>query len=133
MNAFHPRSAAQLADMQKASESATLNGIIALMDRLADVLAEENTALEARQPVNHDTFISRKNQLLRDLIVLQRNMGQVQLSETAIARMRQVRELVDRNNHLLKLQVEAMAAVTSLLTEAALAEDADGTYSRGQQ
>lgn len=112
---------------------AAMQAIVSLMDRLAEVLQEENAVLESAAPANHDGFVARKNQLLRDLIILQRNIGTVSVSDSVAARLRQVRTLVERNNHLLKLQVDAMFSVTSLLTEAALAEDADGTYTRAQQ
>jgi len=101
-----------------------------ILTNLRDVLLEENALLESGKPHDHQKYVRSKNQILRDLIVCQRTLPP--LSEVPAIREQfvHVRKLVDRNHFLLKTHVEAMSEITTLLTEAEISEDADGTYSK---
>jgi flagellar biosynthesis/type III secretory pathway chaperone len=107
----------------------TAESLSLLLSRLEEVLREENAVLEAKQIVEHEAFVRRKNQLLREIMVLQR----CELSSSAVAEVtshiRRVKTVVERNHSLLKSQVDAMTDITSLLSEVTIAEDSDGTYS----
>lgn len=116
--------------MNMSGPSPSQNSISTILANLHDVLVEENNQLESGKPHDHQPFVRSKNQILRDLIVCQRTLPP--LSEIPAIREQfvAVRKLVDRNHFLLRTHVEAMSEITSLLTEAEISEDADGTYSK---
>jgi hypothetical protein len=115
---------------QKAAQVTAAN---ALMDRLDETLRAENAILESQTAVDHAPYIGKKNHILREMMILQRTLIDPGILKDLATRMVEVRALVDRNYTLLNSQVTAMRDVTSILTTVALAEDADGTYSRQQQ
>lgn len=112
--------------------AATLSqsSISAILANLRDVLSEENSLLDSGQPHDHQRFVRSKNQILRDLIICQRSLPPLADIPAVKEQLRSVRKLVDRNHFLLRTHVEAMTEIASLLTEAEISEDADGTYSR---
>jgi hypothetical protein len=104
----------------------------AILPKLEEVLAEENKILESQTITDHEPYINKKNHLLRELMAVQRmdrfNVVPPELKK----RLGGVRALVESNHRLLAAQVSAMTEITDMLTAVALAEDADGTYSRRQ-
>jgi hypothetical protein len=104
----------------------------ALLHKLQVVLMDENKVLESQIPSDHESFIVKKNHLLRELMAVQRMDGINALSPEIKAKLTEVRGLVATNHRYLAAQVSAMTEITNMLTAVALAEDADGTYSRRQ-
>ena len=103
------------------------------LTRLEEILKDENAVLESNNRTSHEPFIIKKNQILRELMIFQRSEVKDQVLLEVSADIQKLRKLVERNHTLLHSQVLAMTEVTSILTEVALAEDADGTYSRARQ
>jgi hypothetical protein len=99
--------------------------------RLKSLLEEENAILESKTAGDHQPFIDKKNQILRELLVHQRTHSNIAGNPDLLGTLRDVRALVDRNHALLQAHVAAMTDVTKLLTQAAAHEESDGTYSRG--
>ena len=111
----------------------TENLLGGILSRLSSLLLEENRSLEAGVGSDHSNYIISKNQVLRELMSLQRTIQMQSLAPALLDRLRETRKLVDRNHHLLKLQVAALNDVTSFLTQVAVAEQGDGTYTRKRQ
>jgi hypothetical protein len=107
---------------------AAISALASVLDRLEAVLSEENSALEARISTSHEPFIAKKNQLLRELMTLQRTLGDRRVFAELGGRLRMTRGLVEKNHALLKLQVDALTEVSKIMTTVALEEQADGTY-----
>jgi hypothetical protein len=107
--------------------------MVDLLQRLEATLRQENTLLEAGNSNDHTSFIIAKNQMLKELMLLQRNQMPTNHSDTMVAKLREVRGLVDRNFELLKIQVAAVKEVSALLTQGLMKEQCDGTYSRRAQ
>ena len=103
------------------------------LTRLDEILRDENAVLESNNRTSHEPFIIKKNQILRELMIFQRSEVKDQVLKEVSADIQKLRKLVERNHTLLHSQVLAMTEVTSILTEVALAEDADGTYSSARQ
>jgi len=103
-----------------------------ILPKLEEVLIEENKILESQTVRSHDEFILKKNYLLRDLMAVQRMERLDSMPQEMKRRLTAVRSLVEKNRHLLGAQIAAMTEITSMLTSVALAEEADGTYSRRQ-
>jgi hypothetical protein len=104
-----------------------------ILARLGAALVEENHALESGAGHDHNGFIMSKNQLLRELMAMQTTVSAKSLAPDLLELMRATRKLVDRNHQLLKLQVTALNDVTTYLTQAAVSEQGDGTYTREHQ
>lgn len=101
-----------------------------VLNRLAAVLTQENALLESAVEADHANYIVAKNQALRELMVMQRTQLQTAHSPELLEHLRDVRKLVDRNSQLLNLQVSAMNDLTSFLTQSAISDQGDGTYTR---
>jgi flagellar biosynthesis/type III secretory pathway chaperone len=97
-----------------------------ILKQLEQLLEEENAALQGNGQVNHSYFIERKNQLLRELMVLQRTTP---LPRDLFRRFEDLKTLITRNQQLLETNIRAVKEVADILKSAVLAEDADGTYS----
>ena len=120
-------------DVSSKPTAETENLLGGILSRLSSLLLEENSNLEAGVGSDHSNFIISKNQVLRELMALQRTIHMQSLAPAMLERLRETRRLVDRNHHLLKLQVAALNDVTSFLTQVAVAEQGDGTYTRKRQ
>ena len=103
-----------------------------ILPKLEEVLVEENKLLESQVITDHEPYIMKKNHLLRELMAVQRMDRFNTIPPDMKKRLGGVRSLVETNHRLLGAQVAAMTEITNMLTAVALAEDADGTYSRRQ-
>ena len=103
-----------------------------ILPKLEEVLAEENKILESQTITDHQPYIIKKNHLLRELMAVQRMDRFNTVPPDMKKRLGSVRSLVETNHRLLGAQVAAMTEITNMLTAVALAEEADGTYSRRQ-
>ena len=119
-----------LSEMPMTSKSAA--SLEAAVAKLEDVLHDENTKLESSTTYDHAPDILRKNQILRELMMLQKAQDHKTATATMTDRLRGLRQLVNRNHGLLEAQVKAMTEITDIITNVALSESADGTYSRNQ-
>ena len=111
----------------------TENALGNVLTRLTSVLEEENRHLESGVAADHANYITSKNQVLRELMAMQRTIQFKTLPTETFQKLKLTRKLVDRNHHLLKLQVSALNEVTSFLTQSAISEQGDGTYTRERQ
>ncbi len=118
------------------SDLAGSNGerqLLMVLLRLNKALADENQHLESGDVTDHTTFITAKNQILKELMAMQSSLPVSSMAHETIEQLRATRKLVDRNHQLLKLQVSALNDVTLFLTKAAMSAQGDGTYNRNQQ
>jgi flagellar biosynthesis/type III secretory pathway chaperone len=114
-------------DLRQAGMAQT---ILNSVHRLKQVLDEENRLLEGGKSADHQPFIDKKNQILRELLALQSmNISLSEMPEIKIA-LQEVRPLVDKNHSLLQAHTAALSDITGLLTAAAAQDESDGTYSR---
>jgi predicted RecB family endonuclease len=119
------------ATLQEASRGVVV-ALEAILPKLEEVLTEENQILESQVITDHQPYIIKKNHLLRELMAVQRMERFNAVPAELRKRLGSVRALVENNHRLLGAQVAAMTEITDMLTEVALAEEADGTYSRRQ-
>jgi len=115
---------------EDARQAGMAQTILNNVHRLKQVLYEENRLLEGGNSADHQPFIDKKNQILRELLALQ-SMN-INLSETPEIKnaLQEVRLLVDKNHSLLLAHTAALSDITGLLTSAAAQDESDGTYSR---
>jgi hypothetical protein len=104
-----------------------------ILEKLSSVLTEENVVLEQGKSAEHSSFITAKNQILKELMVIHKSVDLRSLPPDLVDVMSRTRSLVDRNHALLGMQVSALQDVTDYLTRTAISEQGDGTYSRESQ
>lgn len=110
-----------------------ITALRAVIDKLARVLTEENQLLESGTNNDHSSFITAKNQILKELMMTHKSVSIKMLPPAVLGDLQAARKLVDRNQKLLGLQVKALNDVTDFLTKTAISEQGDGTYSRDHQ
>jgi hypothetical protein len=122
---------AKLNNSPNCADAASISEALgSLFDRLEKILLEENALLESNVSLKHNEFIEAKSQILRELLILQRGDEIQKIVREQIPRIEPVRRLIDRNESLLKAHVSVVNDIATTLTDAALKENADGTYSR---
>jgi hypothetical protein len=104
-----------------------------ILERLSALLGQENSLLESGVSGEHAGFISAKNQILKELMVIHRSVDLSSLPQELVDILNSTRGLVDRNHALLNVQVAALHEVTDFLTRTAISQQGDGTYSRQPQ
>ncbi len=110
--------------------NATSSALDSSMSKLELVLNEENQALESQQPADHDLFTMKKNHILRELMIYQRADKNGTIVSSKPERLTELTKLIELNKRLLSAQISAMSEITNFLTQAAIAEGEDGTYTR---
>jgi hypothetical protein len=108
------------------------SAIRASLAALKDVLGQENALLEAGGTLQLQPFITQKNQLLKDLMMLQRQHVEGTPPDWLRDEMKNVRQLLTQNARLLGLQLAALKDISQALTKVIAQEDSDGTYARAQ-
>jgi hypothetical protein len=100
------------------------------LNKLIEVLDEENVVLQEHRVIHHAGFTDRKNQALRELMAALR-------FETLPGALEAVKPLVHKlsatlqdNARLLKLHITALGEVSDIIIGSLKEADSDGTYSR---
>ncbi len=101
-----------------------------VMGRLRQVLDEECAILQANGAQPLEVFTTRKNQLLRDLIVAQRGCTSPAALEALAPDTRSLKPALVRNQHLLKTHIDAVKGISAIIVDAIRQAESDGTYSR---
>ena len=101
-----------------------------VLDRLCKLLEEESTALARRTVERHGPFTERKNQLLRELMVAQKNCTSPAAIVALKPQANAVREALKRNQQLLTFHIEAVREVSAIIVDSIRQAESDGTYSR---
>lgn len=101
-----------------------------ILDRLTRLLDEESEALARRTVERHGPYTERKNQLLRELMVAQKNCASAAALAALKAQTSAVTEALRRNQGLLKVHIDAVREVSSIIVDSIRQAESDGTYSR---
>jgi flagellar biosynthesis/type III secretory pathway chaperone len=113
------------------SKSLPLETTIAqALDTLESTLQEENMLFESGKAVDHTAFIDRKNQILRELMILQRTFEDPSVLAPLAERLSNLKALIVRNKDLLTANITALGEVAKIMKKTMLDGEADGTYSK---
>lgn len=112
-------------------EQLALTGCRLLLERLTQLLRDENTLLARRESGFHGQFTERKTQLLRDLMVAERGCKSPSALAALAAPARLLKETLKRNQQLLAAHIQAVKEVSDIIVDALRQAESDGTYSRG--
>jgi hypothetical protein len=104
-------------------------GLINIISTLETVVEEETAALAARTQVDLESFSNRKSQGLMELNRAARNLEAMANHQLVAARLSGLREKLAVNQRALKLHLEAVREISSIVANAIREADSDGTYS----
>jgi hypothetical protein len=117
---------APLVDGNASAASATLERCIA---RLEDVVDHETAALKSRAAVDLREFNNRKSQGLLDLSRSLRLFQGAAPGKAVLARLAGLRAKLDINQAVLKLHLDAVREISTVMSDAIRDAESDGTYS----
>lgn len=106
-----------------------LQGLINTIATLEAVVEEETAALAARQKIDLDAYSHRKSQGLMELNHAMKHMGAMKDDRLVRDRLTSLRTKVDANQAALKLHLEAVTEIASIIAGAIRESESDGTYS----
>lgn len=116
---------------QEMPDTATATGVAgafgAALDRLENLVAAENEALEARVPVSFAEINRQKSQSLLEVTRLSRSLPAGQQAHLQ-SRLGPLRDLLARNHRLLGFHLAAVREVSDLMVGVLNNAESDGTY-----
>jgi hypothetical protein len=99
------------------------------IERLEDVIEQETKALKSRAAVDLEAFNVRKSQGLLELNRALRGLDGLVRDKVVQARLAGLRAKLAVNQAVLKMHLEAVREVASVLADAIRDAESDGTYS----
>jgi len=99
------------------------------IERLEDAVDQETAALKGRAVADLREFNNRKSQGLLELSRSLRHFQGAPPSNAVLARLAGLREKLDANRAVLKLHMEAVREVSTIMADAIRDAESDGTYS----
>jgi hypothetical protein len=98
--------------------------------RLEEAVEQETAALRARTTVDLKEFHERKSQGLLELTRAMRHIDGGAPTPSLMQRLSSLRAKLETNSALLKLHLDAVREISSVMTDAIRDAESDGTYSR---
>jgi hypothetical protein len=136
-----PQPAASLADLVQArkprlapvkpveEESGVLATLLRTIERLEETLEQETAGLRARAPIDLKDFNNRKTHGLLELTRVMRHLDRGSLTPPVAARLSALRISLEVNQRIVKMHLEAVREVSTILADAIQEAESDGTYS----
>src|SRR5262245_41609516 len=109
--------------------AAASNAFERCIQRLEAVVEQETAALKGRAATDLREFNNRKSQGLLELSRSLRYFQGAAPSNAVLDRLAQLRTTLDANQALLKLHLEAVREVSTIMADAIRDAESDGTYS----
>jgi hypothetical protein len=107
-----------------------LHNLLAVVQRLEEAVEQETAALEARAAVDLNDFNNRKSQGLLDLNRALRQLGEAARDPAVTTRLAALRARLARNQAVLKMHLDAVREVATIVADAIRESESDGTYSQ---
>lgn len=111
------------------SGSAAPNHVEKVIERLEEVVEAETAALRSRAKVDLNDFNHRKSHGLLELSRAMRQHGGAALDETIRIRLNRLKARLETNRAVLKLHLEAVREISSIIADTICKAESDGTYS----
>jgi len=115
-------------DFPSPAESAVAMAV----QKLTEVIEEENAVLRDHRVSLHAGFTDRKNHALRELMAAQRGEGASQAMAAAKPLLLKLSDALAINARLLKLHIAALGEVSDIIIGGLREQESDGTYSRSR-
>lgn len=110
-------------------ESGVLAGLVRTIERLEETLEQETTGLRARAQIDLKDFNTRKTHGLLELTRAMRHLDRGGLSDAVAARLSALRVSLEINRGVVKMHLEAVREVSTIVADAIRDAESDGTYS----
>ena len=104
---------------------------LAIVERLGEAIAGDNEAIAKRAPLDHHACGLRKSQGLLELNRLAPSLADAGASPVLRAALAGLNALLEDNQRLLRVQLEAAKTVSGIVARAIRDSLSDGTYSAG--
>ena len=112
------------------ARSDELDGLLAAIRRLENVVEEETAALETGTKIDFDDFSARKSRSMLEFVRLMRARiylgGEAEVTEE----VQRLRQKLERNRKILEMHYDAVREVATIIVRAIREADSDGTYAR---
>ncbi len=99
------------------------------IERLEQVVDQETTALRARAAIDLKGFNDKKSQGLLELNRALRQFDDAAKDKAVLERLAGLRARLDANRAILKVHLEAVREIATLVADAIRDAESDGTYS----
>ncbi len=112
------------------ARSDEVQGLLAAIRRLENVVEEETVALETGTKIDFDDFSARKSRSMLEFVRLMR--AQIYLGGEAQVReeVQRLRQKLERNRKILEMHYDAVREVATIIVRAIREAESDGTYAR---
>ena len=112
------------------ARSDEVQGLLAAIRRLENVVEEETVALETGTKIDFDDFSARKSRSMLEFVRLMR--AQIYLGGEAEVReeVQRLRQKLERNRKILEMHYDAVREVATIIVRAIREAESDGTYAR---
>lgn len=136
-----PRAAASIAELAPArmsrlavarsaeDESGVLASLLRTIERLEETLEQETAGLRARAQIDLKDFNNRKNHGLLELTRAMRHLDRGSLTQAVSERLSALRISLEINRGVVKMHLEAVREVSTIVADAIRDAESDGTYS----
>ena len=111
------------------SSPAQTNELLAIVDRLKEIIDAETEALAEKQVTDLTVFTRKKSQILLEVTRLTRQMKLPTGSELLHHRLEGLTASLEHNRSSLETHLRAAGQLTDIISNAVQAADSDGTYS----
>ena len=98
------------------------------IERLEDIIDQETAALQRRTAVDLNGFNDRKSHGLVELTRAMRHFEATPPDQTLVASLTTLRAKLEVNSAVLKMHLDAVREVSTVVAEAMQNADSDGTY-----
>jgi hypothetical protein len=105
------------------------HALLAVIERLEQVLDQETASLKENRPGSLADFNARKSHGLLELMRGVRLLDQASLDPALVARFHVLRAKLDRNLAELKMHIDAVQEISAMMAGAMRDAESDGTYS----
>ena len=118
------------AEEANGARSDEVQGLLAAIRRLENVVEEETVALETGMKIDFDDFSARKSRSMLEFVRLMR--AQIYLGGEAEVReeVQRLRQKLERNRKILEMHYDAVREVATIIVRAIREAESDGTYAR---
>jgi hypothetical protein len=107
-----------------------VQGLLASIRRLANVVEEETTALETGKKIDFDDFSARKSRSMLEFVRLTRTRIHLGDKAEVTEEVQKLRQKLERNRKVLEMHYDAVREVATIIVRAIRDAESDGTYAR---
>jgi flagellar biosynthesis/type III secretory pathway chaperone len=106
-----------------------VDAILQVVERIENVLTEEQTLVSQSEFADIETLIARKSHLALELSRLMEHAQHAMSNEAVCRSIEKLKANLSENAQLLRRHMDAVCEISSLVAEAIQSASADGTYS----